>query len=62
MTDHHREIVVPLHVRYAIWPGAEWVLVEATAEKIGTAYWLTDQCGRSHELRPYRFGMLRGRR
>lgn len=55
------EIVVPLRVRYAIWPGCEWVLVEATAEKIGTAYWLTDQRGRSHELRPYSYRAWRRR-
>lgn len=56
------EIIVPVAVRYAIWPGSEWVLVEATAKEIGVGMWITDQRGRSSELRPFVFGMFRRER
>lgn len=61
MTDQEPKphIIVPLAMRYAVWPGGEWLAVEASLPTHGGVYraiWLTDQeTGRSHELRAYSY-------
>lgn len=54
-----REIIVPVSVRYGVWPGHERMCVQALTEDGEIGMWLHSPEGEVSQLVPFRYGMFR---